>query len=47
MGWHFETRADLEAVIRIEFKPADAETIIASHPGTDVDYAINIWSKTY
>jgi ubiquinone/menaquinone biosynthesis C-methylase UbiE len=47
MGWHFESRADLEAVIRIEFKPADAETIIASHPGTDVDYAINIWSKTY
>jgi ubiquinone/menaquinone biosynthesis C-methylase UbiE len=47
MGWRFERRADLEAVIRIEFKPADAERIIASHQGVEVDYAINLWSKTY
>ncbi|TDU90584.1 methyltransferase family protein [Kribbella voronezhensis] len=47
MGWRFTRREDLEAVIRIEFKPADAETIIASHPGLEVDYAINLWSKTY
>ncbi|WP_433010970.1 class I SAM-dependent methyltransferase [Kribbella sp. CA-294648] len=47
MGWRFERRADLEAVIRIEFKPADAERIIASHTGVDVDYAINLWSRTY
>jgi ubiquinone/menaquinone biosynthesis C-methylase UbiE len=47
MGWRFERREDLEAVIRIEFKPAEAEAIIASHPGVEVDYAINVWSKTY
>jgi ubiquinone/menaquinone biosynthesis C-methylase UbiE len=47
MGWRFERRDDLEAVIRIEFKPADAERIIASHSGIEVDYAINLWSKTY
>jgi ubiquinone/menaquinone biosynthesis C-methylase UbiE len=47
MGWRFERREDLEAVIRIEFKPADAERIIASHQGVEVDYAINLWSKTY
>ncbi|TWD79810.1 methyltransferase family protein [Kribbella amoyensis] len=47
MGWRFEAREDFEAVVRIEFKPADAERIIASHPGTEVDYAINLWSRTY
>ncbi|WBQ06136.1 class I SAM-dependent methyltransferase [Kribbella sp. CA-293567] len=47
MGWRFERREDLEAVIRIEFKPADAERFIASHTGVEVDYAINLWSKTY
>jgi SAM-dependent methyltransferase len=47
MGWRFERRADFEAVVRIEFKPADAERIIAEHRGTEVDYAINLWSRTY
>jgi SAM-dependent methyltransferase len=47
MGWRFKTRADLEAVIRIEFTPADADRIIASHSGTEVDYAINLWHKTF
>ncbi len=47
MGWRFERREDLEAVIRIEFKPADADRIIASHSGVEVDYAINLWSKTF
>ena len=47
MRWRFERREDLEAVVRIEFKPADAEGIIASHSGVEVDYAINLWSKTY
>lgn len=47
MGWRFERRADFEAVVRIEFKPADAERIIASHAGLEVDYAVNLWSRTY
>ena len=47
MGWRFERREDLEAVVRIEFKPADAERYLASHTGVEVDYAINLWSKTY
>ncbi len=34
-------------MIRIEFKPADADRIIASHTGVEVDYAINLWSRTY
>jgi ubiquinone/menaquinone biosynthesis C-methylase UbiE len=47
MGWRFESRADFEAVVRIEFKPADADRIIASHHGSEVDYAINLWSLTF
>lgn len=47
MGWRFERREDLEAVVRIEFKPADAERFLAGHTGVEVDYAINLWSRTY
>ncbi len=47
MGWRFERRKDFEAVVRIEFTPADADRIIKSHSGVEVDYAINLWSKTF
>jgi SAM-dependent methyltransferase len=47
MGWRFERREDFEAVVRIEFTPADAQRIIASHAGVEVDYAINVWSRTF
>jgi SAM-dependent methyltransferase len=47
MGWSFETRADFEAVVRIEFAPDVAEAILASHEGTDVDYAVNVWWRRY
>ena len=47
MGWSFETRADFEAVVRIEFTPEVADTIVASHRGTDVDYAVNVWWRRF
>lgn len=47
MGWSFETRADFEAVVRIEFAPEVAEAFIAAHGGKDVDYAVNVWWKRY
>jgi SAM-dependent methyltransferase len=47
MGWSFESRADFEAVVRIEFAPDVAEPFIASHVGTDVDYAVNVWWRRY
>ena len=47
MGWSFETRADLEAVLRIEFAPDVAEAAIAEHTGTDVDYAVNLWWRRF
>jgi ubiquinone/menaquinone biosynthesis C-methylase UbiE len=43
MGWSFGSRADLEAVVRIELPPAVAEEALSSHTGTDVDYAVNLW----
>ena len=47
MGWSFQSRADLEAVVRIEFAPELAESIIATHDGTDVDYAVNVWWRRF
>ena len=47
MGWRFASRADLVAVARIEFDPETAEWIVANHDGTEVDYAVNVWSKRY
>ena len=47
MGWSFGSRADLEDVVRIEFAPALAEEILASHPGLSVDYAVNAWWKRF
>ena len=47
MVWRFDERADLEAVVRIEFTPDDAERIIAGHTGLEVDYAVNLWWRQY
>ena len=45
--WSFAHRADLEAVVRIEFDAATADAVLAGHEGTEVDYAVNLWSKEY
>jgi hypothetical protein len=47
MGWRFESRADLIAVVRIEFDAETADWILANHKGTEVDYAVNVWSKQF
>ena len=47
MGWRFTTRADLEAVVRIEFDARTAAEILRGHPGLEVDYAVNLWSKSF
>ena len=46
-AWTFDSREDLEAVVRIEFRPAVAEEVLAGHQGTEVDYAVNVWSRGY
>lgn len=45
--WRFETRADFEAVLRIELPDAVAEQVVAEHPGTEVDYAVNLWWRRF
>lgn len=47
MGWSFSTRADFEDVVRIEFPAPVAAQVIAEHPGTTVDYAVNVWTRGY
>lgn len=47
MRWEFDSRADFEAVVRIEFTPANAERILAEHAGTGVDYAVFVRSRRY
>ena len=45
--WEFTSRADLDAVVRIELPTALAEEVVASHVGTSVDYAVNVWSRDF
>jgi ubiquinone/menaquinone biosynthesis C-methylase UbiE len=47
LDWRFDSRADLEAVVRIEFSPDVAEAVLAEHTGTTVDYAVNLWWRRY
>lgn len=47
IAWSFSTRADLESVVRIEFTREVADEILAGHVGTEVDYAVNLWSKSF
>jgi SAM-dependent methyltransferase len=45
--WTFDSRADFEEVVRIEFPETEAEGILAEHPGTGVDYAVNVWWRHF
>ncbi len=47
MGWSFDRREDLEAVVRIELAPEVADRVLATHEGTEVDYAVNVWWRAY
>jgi SAM-dependent methyltransferase len=47
LRWSFDRRADLEAVLRIEFPAELAAELSASHAGLEVDYAVNLWWRRY
>jgi ubiquinone/menaquinone biosynthesis C-methylase UbiE len=47
LRWQHATRADFEAVVGIEFAPRLAAELLAEHPGTSVDYAINLFHKAF
>jgi SAM-dependent methyltransferase len=45
--WACRSRAEFEAVVRIEFEPRLADEILAEHAGCEVDYAVNLfWRAT-
>lgn len=46
-GRWFESRADFEAVARIEFPPGPARGIVDGHRGPEVDHAVNLWWRGY
>lgn len=47
-AWEFDSRADFEAVVRIELPTAVAEAVLQEHPdATGVDYAVNLWWRRY
>ncbi len=45
--WQFDSRADLEAVVRLELPGPVADSALASHPGLTVDYAVNLWWRHF
>jgi ubiquinone/menaquinone biosynthesis C-methylase UbiE len=45
--WAFDSRETFESVVRIEFPPTIADGILAEHEGTGVDYAVNLWWRTF
>ncbi|MCH8613891.1 class I SAM-dependent methyltransferase [Arsenicicoccus dermatophilus] len=47
MRWAHATRADLEQVVRLEFAPEAADRILAGHDGTEVNYAVNLWHRSW
>lgn len=48
IAWTFDSRADFEAVVRIELPTAVAEDVLAEHPDAiGVDYAVNLWWRRY
>ena len=47
-AWTFDSRDDLDAVVRIELPTAVAERVLASYDGgLEIDYAINLWWRRF
>ncbi len=47
VDWRFDSRAELEAVVRIELDPRTAEAALDGHEGLVVDYAVNLWVRRF
>lgn len=45
--WDHPDRATFESVVRIEFASDVADEILAGHEGTTVDYAVNLFWRTF
>jgi ubiquinone/menaquinone biosynthesis C-methylase UbiE len=47
LEWTFDSREDLEAVVRIELPAPVADEVLAVHEGARVDYAVNLWTREF
>ncbi len=45
--WQMASREEFEACVRIEFDHEHAQRFLAEHPGTAVDYAVNLFWHRY
>ncbi|MFP5347723.1 MAG: class I SAM-dependent methyltransferase [Actinomycetes bacterium] len=45
--WQLPDRESFEAVVRIEFAADLADRILSEHPGTSVDYAVNLFHRRF
>ncbi|NED94580.1 class I SAM-dependent methyltransferase [Phytoactinopolyspora alkaliphila] len=45
--WEHPDRETFESVVRIEFEPKIADAFLAEHPGSSVDYAVNLFWHTF
>jgi ubiquinone/menaquinone biosynthesis C-methylase UbiE len=45
--WTFETREDLESVVRIELPARTADRMLAAHRGLRVDYPVSLWWRRW
>ena len=46
-SWSFDSRGDLEAVVRIEFPTQVADRILATHEGQAVSYSYRLFWRVY
>ncbi len=48
VAWEFDSRADFESVVALEFEPRFAARLLAEDPErTSVDYAVNLWWRRF
>ncbi len=45
--WQFPDRQTFARVVKIEFSAAMADAVLSEHPGTGVDYAVDLWWRRY
>lgn len=46
-SWRFDSRADLERVVRIELPTTVAAQVLREHHGSTVEYAVNVWWRHF
>lgn len=45
--WEHASRTDFEIAVRLEFAPELADRLLAEHPGSSIDYAVNLYWRAF